>query len=197
MSKNNFKFLVNNAAKCIIALIGCNLIGYFLYLFFLNTKNTDFPEYASPVTGIVSLIVFIFSVYVVYRVAMIESQDSNKIDEKTLLETAYKESNYSLNYNTYFINQVKTRLWSYYLIAALSQIPVIINYYISVAVFGSVYKGPIALYKFNMVSLWGYDFFGKHWYLGSIVYVVIFSVAFTFLVYKGQKKWMFKPSYVK
>ena len=197
MGNNNFKFWVNNAVKCFISLLACNMVGYFFYLFLLNTKNTDFPEWASGGTTVLSLVVFVFSIYVTYRIAMIESQDTTKIDEKTLLQKTYEDSNYTLDYNKYFVKQVKTRLWSYYLVALLYQIPLIINYYISNNVFGSIYKGPISFYKFNMVSLWGCEILGKLWFIGPIIFTVIFSVTFTFLVYRGQKKWMFKPSYIK
>ncbi len=197
MGNNNFKFWVNNAVKCFISLLACNMVGYFLYLFLLNTKNTDFPEWASGGTTVLSLVVFVCSIYVTYRIAMIESQDTTKIDERALLQKAYEDSNYTLDYNKYFIKQVKTRLWSYYLVMVLSQLPIIINYYIANKVFDSIYKAPIALYKFSMVSLWGYELLGKAWVLGPILPVVLFSAVFTFLVYRGQKKWMFKPSYIK
>jgi len=167
-------------------------------MFFLNLRNTEAPESASIGTAIFSIIIFALSIAFTYRFAMWESNDSNKLDEEKMLSNAYKDSNYTLNYNVYFKEQLKTRLWSYYLVAAVTQIPLIVNYYLAIAAdYGNIYGCPIGVYKFSMTSIFAYELFGKLWFIGPIVYVILFSAIVTFLIYRGQKKWMVKPSYIK
>ncbi len=197
MKINKFRFLVNNALKAFISILVCNFAGYFFYLIFLNAKNIEDPRSAAMGTAILSIVVFLFSVYIIFRIAIMEPYNSETIDERALLENAYKESNYTLNYNAYFIDQVKTRLWSYYFVAAITQIPLILNYFLARTVFGTVYEGPFSVYKFNMVSIWGYELFGDLWILGALVFVITFAVSFTALIYFEQKKWLVKPSYEK
>ena len=199
MQKTISKIWINNAIRAVCALLFCNFMGFLAYMLVFNIRNHEAPDTAAVGTGIFSIILFALSLYFFYRIAMMGTDNSHNMDERTMLEKAYKDSNYTLDYNTYFKEQVKTRLWAYYLVAAISQIPLIINYCIStLGKFDTIYECPVInFYKFNMISIFGYELLGKAWYLGPIVFLVPFIVIFTFLVYRGQKKWMVKPSYIK
>lgn len=197
MKKTNFGFFIDNLVKGLIFLLIFNIFGLILYTVFLNGRNADLPENASLGTSILSIAVFAVSVYLYARFAMMGSLNDKRIDERTLLEEAFKASEYKLDYNGYFKEQVKKRLCGYYVAAALWQIPLMINYAIVTPSEFTLYESPITIYKWNMTNIFGYELLGKLWYLGPVVFLVLFIPIFTFLVYRGQKKWLVKPSYIK
>ena len=197
MSKNNFKFFINNIFKGFLGLAVCNVVGYVLYLVFLNAKNADYPKNASLSTAILSVLLFGVSVYVIARFALMGTLNTESIDERGMLEKVYKESNYTLDYKAYFKDQVKTRLCGYYLAAALWQIPLIVNYALIVPSEFTIYNSPISIYKWNMMNIFGYELLGKAWFFGPVLFLALFIPIFTFIVYKEQKKWLVKPSYIK
>jgi len=197
MERDNSKLRTIHLIRALGGMVIGNVLGYLFYMFFLNLKNTEAPESASMGTAIFSIIIFGVSMFFTYRLFMWVSNDSTKLDEGTLLENAYKESNYTLDYNAYFKDQVKKRLWVYYLVAALTQIPLVINYYLAIAAgYGNIYQCPIDIYKFSMTSLFSYELLGNLWFVGPFIYVILYSSLFTYIVYKEQKKYMVKPSYL-
>jgi hypothetical protein len=197
MKKTNFRVFADNLVKGILYLLIFNIFGLILYTVFLNGRNADIPENAAIGTSILSIAVFAVSVYLYARFALMGSLNDKRIDERALLEEAFKASEYKLDYNAYFKEQVKKRLCGYYVAAALWQIPLIINYAIVMPTEFTIYETPITMYKWGMTSIFGYELLGKLWYLGPVVFLVLFLPIFTFLVYKGQKKWLVKPSYIK
>lgn len=197
MERDNFRLRNSHMLKALGGIVIGDIFGYLFYMFFLNLRNTEAPESASIVTAIFSIVVFGVSMFFTFRLSMWVSNDSSKLDEVTLLENAYKESNYTLDYNAYFKEQIKKRLWVYYLVAFLTQIPLVINYYLAIAAgYGTVYQCPIDIYKFSMTSLFGYELLGNLWFIGPFIYVILYAVVFTYLTYKAQKKYMVKPSYL-
>ena len=188
---------INNLLIAFLSLFICGFVGQLAYTVFLNTKNTMAPKEAEPATSLVSFIIFLIAVFVIYKIQVFGSLTNKGIDEREILEKAFRENNYEIDYNAYFKDQVKKRLWSYYLAAALVQIPLIINYALVNAVNMTLYEAPIAFYKFFMPSLFAYQMCGDLWFLGALIFVLLFSVVFTALVYIEQKKWLVKPSYLE
>lgn len=196
---NNFRYFVNNTVKALLVLAACNIIGYCLYLFMLNTKNMDFPQEAAGGTIVLGIVIFALTLWGFVFIATLGSSDSNRIDEKTLIEQAYRESDYKMDFKRYFIKQQTTRFLGYYLVIILSHIPIFINYFIVSLIddIPTVYQSPISTYKFFMSNIFGYELFGDMWYLGLFVHLAIFITVFAFSVYKKEKSWLFKPSYIK
>ena len=188
-----------NMVKGFATLAVCNGIGYIFYIMILNVGNTEDPATASGRTAIFSLLLFAVSLYAFYRVAIAESPDSGKVDERKLLEDAYKESGYNLDYKAYFTEQIKTRLWGYYFAVGVGQLPLFLIFLVEAVIPGdvTVYELPVPIFKFYMTNIFGYEMLGKAWFLGPVVYLLLFVPIFTYLVYKEQKNWMVKPSYVK
>ena len=203
MKKTNFRVFADNLVKGILYLLIFNIFGLILYTVFLNGRNADIPENAVYVSfcfrikGILGTAVFVVAVYLYARFALMGSLNDKRIDERALLEEAFKASEYKLDYNAYFKEQVKKRLCGYYVAAALWQIPLIINYAIVMPTEFTIYETPITMYKWGMTSIFGYELLGNLWYFGPVIFLALFLPIFTFLVYKGQKKWLVKPSYIK
>jgi len=200
MKNYKFRFWLGNFLKSAVTLAGCNLVSYLFYTMFLNGTNTYYPEGASTPTVIFSVIMFVLSVIVFWKVSTIGSTNPEKIDERTLLENTFREAGYVIDYNKWFKDQLKTRLWGWYIPLFIGQIPLFVNYAILARVkesFGSVFEMPIVIYKWNMTSIFGYELLGSLWFLGPIIYLGLFISLFTYLVYREQKKWLVKPSYVE
>ncbi|MBE6565130.1 MAG: hypothetical protein E7655_07650 [Ruminococcaceae bacterium] len=199
MHGKHFQRLILNMVKGFATLALCNGIGYLFYIMILNVGNAEDPKTASGRTAIFSLILFAASIYAFYLVAIAESSDSGKIDERKLLEDAYKDSGYALDYKAYFIEQVKTRLWGYYFAVGVGQLPLFLNFLVEAVIPGDVtiYELPIPLFKFYTTNIFAYELLGKAWFLGPVLYLLLFIPIFTYLVYREQKTWMAKPSYVK
>jgi len=61
----------------------------------------------------------------------------------------------------------------------------------------NVFQSPVFLFKFAVPSLFAYEICGPLWFFGPLIYMILFSVSFTALVYFEQKKWLVKPSYMQ
>lgn len=198
MNKRYTRTVLFDLFKGIIAMAFSSLIGWMLYFFIFRNTNGENPERAVLGTCIVSLGVFVLSIYVFLRMLPINSKDYYVIDERQALKDAFRDSGYDLDYKAYFKKMVKTRLWGYYLAAALWQIPTIVNYVIVAFQPGdlSIYEFPVPLYKWNVQSLFAYELLGKAWFLGVFLYMALFIAAFTFFTYLHYKEFLVRPSYL-
>ena len=193
--KKTIKF---NFIKGLIAIAFSGLVGNILYFLVFRNTNGDSPEGAWFRTGIFSLLIFALSIYVFFRIEEIPSKNERIINEKQALKDAFKEANYELDYKSYFKGVIRTRLWGYYLAAAVWQLPLIVNYIIAKVQPGdiTIYEIPVWIYEWHMPSLFAYEFLGDLWFLGFFLYLALFISIFTYLVYESYKQFLVKPSYL-
>lgn len=197
MKRTNHVLRIKHLLKGLLAGAVGNFVGYLFYLVFLNAKNAEDPKGASAGTAVFSFIFFALTTAFTYYLATFGSNDPEKPDEETLLEETFKNSGYSLDYKAYFAGQFRSRTWIYLFVELLFQIPLFVNYYIALgAGYGTVFSCPINFYRFGMASVFSYELLGDLWFLGPVVDLLLFGAVFFFLLYKGQKKWMVKPSYI-
>lgn len=198
MKKQYKRTTTFNFLKGLAAIAFSSLIGNVLYFFVFRGTNAEDPEGAAMRTSIFSILIFVFSVYAFIKTLPVTSKNENVIDEKQALKDALKEANYELDYNSYFKKLVKTRLWGYYLAAAVWQIPLLINYVIvATAPEGTtIYELPIWIYEWNLSSLFAYELLGALWFLGIFLYMAVFISVFTYFAYRYYKQFAVKPSYI-
>lgn len=188
-----------NMLKGLFALAISNAVGYFIYLLVLRGVNESEPETASVRTVIFGLAVFGYSIFAYLKLLMAESKNEKIINEQNELKEAFKKSEYNLDFDKYFSDVVKKRLWGYYVSAFLWQIPLIINYIIVSANPAdiTIYELPISIYKFCLSGIFAYEIFPEFWLLGLFIYMASFIIVFTYFAKRKYKKLLVKPSYLK
>lgn len=198
LTKKDVATAYYNAFKSFIVLMFSNLIGYLLYFLILRGANEQNSQEAVVRTFAISIIVFVFSFFVYYQFLKLEKKSERVINETKTLKDAYKDSGYNLDFNSYFINILKKRLWGYYIAPVIIQIPLIINYLIVTLNPAeiTIYDLEIYIYKWNVLELFAYEIFGNAWFLGFFLFMFLFSIVFTTLSYFYFKKLLVKPTYL-
>jgi len=190
-----YQYALINIVRGHITLLACNFAGYWLYRFLLNDTN-KYALNPSLLTAVFSFVLFLFSAYI-FAYLTIEQSFFQWDSEKYLLKDAYRESDYEMRYSDFCKQQLKYRLWGYYVSAILTQAPILYNY-ACVEALGrnvSLYKTPIDIYKWNMTNLFPYELLGDSWRFGPLLYTLLFSVIFTIFVFSHQKRHWIKPQH--
>ena len=188
-----------NMLKGLFAMAISNAVGYFIYLLVLRGVNESEPETASTRTVIFGLFVFVYAIFAFLKLLMAESKNEKIINEQYELKEAFKNSNYTLDFDKYFCGVIKKRLWGYYISAFLCQIPLIVNYMIVSANPENItiYELPVSVYKFCLSGIFAYELFPKSWYVGVVIYMASFILVFTYFAKRKYKKLLVKPSYLQ
>lgn len=196
---DNSGLFIKYLVRGLLVAFGGDAFAFLMYEFFLRERVRDYPDTARIPAIIFSLVFFSLTLFVTVRLAAAESPDNTVPDEKSILQNTYKEMNYQgFDFDVYFKDAVKKRLFAFPLAAFLAQLP-LTAYYLILLIIGNldqIYHLAFSFYPYFLPALFGYEI-TRNFLLGAVIFAVCFTGIYLLALRKIMKTWVKKPSYIQ